>query len=70
MHENIPISIDTLTDNSWLSMNLLISMDKFGCIGLDQVLEEGDRDAEVFDDEDSLVLSTGLHAQIVFCSSY
>ena len=44
-------------------------MDKSGCIGLDQVLEEDDRDAEVFDNEDSLVLYTGMHAQIVFCSS-
>ena len=37
--------------------------------GLDQVLEEGDRDAEVSDNEDSLVLYTRLHAQIMFCSS-
>ena len=36
---------------------------------LDQVLEEGDRDTEMSDDKDSLVLYTRLHVQIMFCSS-
>ena len=31
--------------------------------GLDQVLEEGNRDAEVFDNKDSLVLYTRLRVQ-------
>ena len=56
------------TDNSWLSMNSLMH-EQVWVHGLDQVLEEGDRDAEVSDDEDSLVLYTRLHAQIMFCSS-
>ena len=50
------------TDNSWLSMNSLMH-GQVWVHGLDQVLEEGNRDAEVSDNEDSLVLYTRLRVQ-------
>ena len=50
------------TDNSWLSMNSLMP-GQVWVHGLNQVLEEGDRDAEVSDNEDSLVLYTRLCVQ-------